>query len=279
MSQYYQIWDKLSKKIKALYATVEARSNLLQNNSSDAYDSMKTIAQYANNCYKNIESYKTDFKQHLPYGVLVLMENFLCSNKSKFSGICNDDNMVKDQRNQLIISAIIELCLLEAEISYLLTDTQEYIRKSVEFAFAYLKRLIMANKSVRNIWQENWDDEREEHFERLGGEHLLTQKIWAFKANSDKERTDLILKESINIQDPLYTSAEGLVLTEWKKVVDPKETTSLIEKAKKQASRYRSGSLAPLELSNYCYLIMVSKEELEIKNQIIVEKDTTYRVV
>lgn len=44
MSQYYQIWDKLSKKIKALYATVEARSNLLQNNSSDAYDSMKTIA-------------------------------------------------------------------------------------------------------------------------------------------------------------------------------------------------------------------------------------------
>jgi len=173
-----------------------------------------------------------------------------------------------------------KLLYLEADITYLLTDKQENIRKSVEVAFAHLNRLIVADETVRNKWQKMWNEnEREDSFESLGGVHLLGHKIWAFKAYSEKERTDLILKQPINPQDPLYRSADGLVLTEWKKVTAQKEIITKIEKAKLQAVKYKSGSLAPLELAHYCYLVMVSQNELEIKEKTFVYEDATFRVI
>lgn len=261
----------------------ESRSNLLQSNSSDAYDSMKIIAKQTSTCFKDIGKFKKDFEQQLPQEVLESLSTFVVEGESTFSNIFNEGNiggMGKDSRNQLIIAALMQLSSIEADISYLLTDMQENIRKTVEVAFAHLNRQIVADETVRNKWKNGWDEnKREDFFESLGGLHLLGHKIWGFKANSEKERTDLILKEPINTQDPLYRSADGLVLTEWKKVKIQKEAFDIIDEAKRQASRYRRGSLASLELANHCYLVMISENELEIKDKTFVHDGVTFRII
>ncbi|MFI4938095.1 MAG: hypothetical protein ACHQJ6_06280, partial [Candidatus Berkiellales bacterium] len=66
---------------------------------------------------------------------------------------------------------------------------------------------------------------------------------------------------------------------EWKKVTIQDDLDKKIEEAKKQASSYKSGSLASLELANYCYLIIVSQNKLNIKNKEFDYNGNVFRVI
>jgi hypothetical protein len=206
--------------------------------------------------------------------------DFINENEKKFGSLASA-TLTKELKRDLTVTLIIALKSLEAEISYFFNDTQARIRKTVDVAFAHLQRQIVVDEAIRNQWVEKWDDaKREERFEKLGGVHLLYHKIWTFKVNAEGERTDLILSIPLDAGDVLYKSAEGLILTEWKKVKSQKQLNEKIGEAKNQADRYRKGSLASVELSNYCYLVMVSKNHFDIPDpNPFLENGTTYHII
>ena len=150
-------------------------------------------------------------------------------------------------------------------------------RKS-ERAFLHLQRSLAVNSEERERW-ENAFDHHETAVEALGAVHLLLHGIWAFKIDSGGQRTDLIFKEefSDSYLGAIRLASEGLVLTEWKLVKDPKDTATKMDEAYKQANIYSSESLTELELRKYRYLVMVSLKKLPDLKPDFVEDGIRYR--
>jgi hypothetical protein len=170
------------------------------------------------------------------------------------------------------------MSILLGQINYELKDPQIMIIKSVDIAFNHLQRQLIADQSI----QTTWSNLKETDYEKLGGAHFLMHKIWAFKVNEAGQRTDLVLADKvIDESDSLSQSVTGLVLTEWKIVDENRSQDSQIEQAKKQCEKYSNGSLAAVELLNYRYLVLVSKNYLKnLKPEIIDNANgITYKII
>jgi hypothetical protein len=151
----------------------------------------------------------------------------------------------------------------QAELTYYLSDFSAVAKRLSERAFVHLQRSIVADPTVRKRWIDAFEATRgEEACEKLGGAHLLLHGIWAFKAYTPEERTDLVLGEPLKDLTEVESVAEALILTEWKLVNNIAEQERKAEQARKQASRYASSVLAGIELRQYRYLVLVSKDWL-----------------
>jgi len=53
--------------------------------------------------------------------------------------------------------------------------------------------------------------------------HFLVHGTWAFKARTEGERTDLVLGAPLHVDDNVRRASDALVLTEWKRVIDPRK--------------------------------------------------------
>lgn len=148
---------------------------------------------------------------------------------------------------------------IESEISYLLSDKQEQIRNRSDRAFAHLQRSIVADPDIRSKWLKAFD-QGEVACEKLGSVHLLSHGIFGFKVNAEGERTDLVFQDILTGPLSQQSYADGVVLTEWKKAKNSKDIECQFSAAKSQAGRYASGALGGIELTNYRYLVVVSKE-------------------
>ncbi len=147
-----------------------------------------------------------------------------------------------------------------------------------ERAFAHLQRLIVVDDRTRQTWGTAFS-QGETACERIGATHLLLHGIWAFKAHSEKERTDLVFGELLSINDEVRRASTALVLTEWKKVSNRHMSSNQIELAKRQAKAYAGGSLAGFELDAVRFLVMVSEKRLEGMPKDIPEDGVTYRCI
>lgn len=146
------------------------------------------------------------------------------------------------------------------EFDYLLSDTEVEARSMVDRAFLHLQRSLVADPAFAARWQGAFD-QGERACEKLGAAHLLQFGIYAFKADSAGEQTDLILGGRVPVDD-VRQGAETLVLTEWKLIRKPGDLQRLADNAYEQAKRYASGSLAGFELERHRYLLLVSKDVL-----------------
>ena len=126
--------------------------------------------------------------------------------------------------------------------------------------FFHLQRSIVADDSFSARWR-NAFSAGETACEKLGAVHLLSFGIYAFKAHSVGERTDLVLGDSVNLSEA-ERAADALVLTEWKKISGANDLEGKADDAFNQARIYAAGSLAGFELSSRRYLIMVSEKRL-----------------
>lgn len=131
----------------------------------------------------------------------------------------------------------------------------------VERAFLHLQYSIVANEDIRNKWELAFES-GEVTCEKLGAVHLLQHGLWAFKAHSEKERTDLVLGEGLQLTEEMKGAAAALVLTEWKAVHRVEDLPAKLEEARTQVRVYAGGSLAGFELEAMRYLIMVSKDRM-----------------
>lgn len=261
INSYTVSWKNISIRINALLSASNTLFNALKIENTDNNANSHLYKEFVK-VYEEIQKFISNFKESLPEHIANTLNNFIKYNHEKFEFNLSP-SMRKANLNE-VKPIIILLASLEAEVSFFINDTQAHIIKSVEVAFAHLQRLLIVDKTYQAKWQEC---RNEPEFEKLGGVHLLLHKIWAFKVDGGNERTDLALSTPIQESDPLLNSVDGLVLTEWKKHDLKKhknDYSALITEAKKQALLYTFGSLYALELSNYCYLVIVSEKSLNI---------------
>ena len=157
------------------------------------------------------------------------------------------------------------LAAMKSELDYLLTDQEVATIAVVERAFEHLQRTIVADEEQCLKWKKGFES-KEPWCERMGATHLLWHGIWAFKADSRGERTDLILGTHIGgtLAERIRASGSRLVLTEWKLVRNERFLDGTIEKAKSQLQLYSQGSLAGIELRSARYAVIVSGRRLDM---------------
>jgi hypothetical protein len=174
-------------------------------------------------------------------------------------------------------AAMIMLAAFEAEMSFLLTDLQSEIRSRSERSFEHLQRSIVADETVRSRWSVAFDD-GETACEKLGGAQLLLHGIWAFKANAQGGRTDLVYQEPVEDADASRRWADGLVLTEWKVAKPDASAEATFDDARRQARLYAKGILAGFELASVRYAIVVSVHRVAPPPDLVID-GVTYRHV
>jgi hypothetical protein len=180
-----------------------------------------------------------------------------------------------DFTQMLIRSAIVALVGLEAEVSYFVADRQAGIRSKTELAFEHLQRSIVVDENVKDRWFEAFKS-GEVACEKLGAVHLLSHGIWAFKANAEGGRTDLVYQEPMVNIVTVERSAEGMILTEWKKYEGGSNPTQLAAAARAQVKAYSSGVFGGIELKRTRYIIVVSQDNITLPRD-LVENEVTYR--
>jgi hypothetical protein len=184
---------------------------------------------------------------------------FVNANDAYFRGIA----ATSDERFQRVVFCLTALRSLQSDVEYLLADTNVIARNPTNRAFLHLQRLIVADGGIRITWQKAYED-GETACERLGANHLLLHGIWAFKTDAAGERTDLVLGGKLQLTPEIESAADSLVLTEWKLVHSYADLERKSVEALKQARLYGTGSLAGFELAARRYLVMVSKNRLEM---------------
>jgi len=178
---------------------------------------------------------------------------------------------------QLLEERVVLLASIRSELDHLLADQNAIIRSHVKRAFQHLDRSLVADSEIRQKWLKAFE-EGEPACEKLGAVHLLLHGIWAFKANSARQRTDLVLGNTLEVDDEVIGAARGLVLTEWKLVRPNDKPEDVKDIAKLQASLYAGGGLAGFELDSERYLVLVGKEEFdEPKDEM--EGSVSYKVI
>jgi hypothetical protein len=156
---------------------------------------------------------------------------------------------------------LVPLSVFRAEFEFHLRDVSAVVRNLVVRAFTHLQRLLIADTSVQAVWEQAYQAD-EPACERLGAAHLLAHGIWAFKASEAGARTDLVLGTHLVVDAQVESAADGLVLTEWKRVVQPQKTVKKAEEAVRQMRRYSESILAGFELATDRYIVLVSHDSL-----------------
>jgi hypothetical protein len=190
----------------------------------------------------------------------------------------NDQNRYAHHIELKVTAAAPLLLSLRSQLAYILKDTEIRARSLVIRALSHLQRLIVAAPDVGEQWNAAFES-GEIACEKLGATHLLWHGVWAFKAHAEGERTDLVLGTPLRI-DEARTSAEAMVLTEWKKVLNPSNLKEQHQRALDQAKRYScaSGSLGGFELSARRFLILVTRQQVEVPEPVVIE-GVTYEAI
>ncbi len=157
---------------------------------------------------------------------------------------------------------------IRAEVTHYMTDLEFAQHRRVERAFEHLKRSLIVDEQLATRWEAAFD-KHETHCEKLGAVHLLAHGLWAFKASEAGAATDLILGSPLEADDHVEAVADALVLTEWKRVTDPKDLPSHAARARSQAGKYAAGILGGVELRSFRYLVFVSERDLVMPKDIL----------
>lgn len=245
----------------------------------------KIITPEFSNIFNAIRQWKEKYESFLSLEINKLVENFLKKDKYYINkDISHDWSQCVDKFGQidniggsashqipLACQAMTSVFALKIQLNALFQNSDFKIRSITELAFAHLCRTIVVDTDVKEKWLAA-KDENELACEKLGAIHLLSHGIWAFKANAEGGRTDLIYNEPLDrYMNTINRSAQGLVLTEWKKVVKGKLST-IAEEAREQMKKYsgKGGILGGIELQNTRYIILVvekTKESLNDHNE------------
>jgi hypothetical protein len=163
-----------------------------------------------------------------------------------------------------MIALATSLSIIRTEVDPFMHDTDLPMVHIAERAFLHLQRLIVADADVRAKWQRAFAA-GEVECEKLGGVQLLHHGIYAVKSNAAGERTDLVLGTRFALTPKIQRSVDAMALTEWKLVRGPARLDAAVEDARGQATRYATGSLAGFEISSVRFLVTVSEDMLDEK--------------
>ncbi|MGH8070581.1 MAG: hypothetical protein ACRERE_36145 [Candidatus Entotheonellia bacterium] len=282
-------WKGISTQIQGLVDSGKFYLEASGAESSAAHIFMKrSLILRARNIFKIIKKFSSDHNSTLPTSANECLEQFIMDYSHLFFPNGENSESQLDLaieaskrykgKNEAIRTLLAVLVLLQSELTSHLSDFSVIAKRLSERAFLHLQRSIIANKRIKQEWYNAFKDtiKAEIECEKLGGAHLLLHGIWAFKVHTSEERTDLVLQEPIRDFDEVGRAAEALVLTEWKIVRNASELEKKAKEAHDQARIYAASVLGGIELRQYRYLVLVSKDRLQrIKD--IPEGDIVYR--
>lgn len=254
-------WNALSSRIDGLINAGNFFVQTLQVNSSDSLGVSKHLSNQAREIFLLTEEYYSRNQHSLPQSAEKSLKRFIEQFRPNFSV-----SQMRGLDNLKI--HITSLSCLKAELEYFMTDFSFMARKRSERAFIHLQQCIVADTNTRTQWQEAFK-KGETRCEQLGGAHLLLHGIWAFKVSGPGAGTDLVFSEPLDENSAVQNSADALVLTEWKKVKTSAEKPA--ESARIQAGLYSGGILGGLELREYRYIVLVSKDRIKLPDDTIYE--------
>lgn len=255
-------WKALASRIQGLInaGTFFFRA---QNHSSEDAKSVKAkvLLKNAKNIFDDLKKFSSNYDSILPIIASQSLKHFL----DNFDTTTLNSSSIQGMISANVQYALTSLSAFCSEFTYLLTDTQATARRITERAFIHLQRTLMVDSEIQHKWTEAFK-KGEPACEKLGAIHLLLHGIWAFKVDAVKGQTDLVFNESLPPLSIIESSADALVLTEWKLVKRKGELDNKIKEAQKQTESYSKGALGGVELANYRYLLMVSKRTIEMPN-------------
>lgn len=251
-------WKAISVRISGLSKAAELFLDFSIDKSRDPYNVLKKeLLPQAQDIFGAITKFHSLSKNHLPTTAIECIQRFIVNRKKLFLG----KNVGDSFRLQAILTSLVSF---QTEFAYHISDISFTTQRLVERAFIHLSRSIIADFTIKDRWKKVYD-QGETACEKLGAAHLLLHGIWAFKASAKGEKTDLILGEPLRDLTQVESTAEAMVLTEWKVVRNPKkELKEKILEAFKQAKRYSAGILGGFELASYRYLMIVSENVLDM---------------
>jgi hypothetical protein len=270
---YADQWKMVSGYIRGVVQAGLLHAQLMAGGSSDSYGAYDRLRQELQALLLALRAFRDGFHDTLPVAAVSAIDGFIAKNDAPVADTTGPRELQQD-RVRLALTA---MAAFESRMSFLLSDVQEVIRARSERAFAHLQRSIVVDTSLRQRWLDAFE-EGEAACEKLGAVHLLLHGIWAFKVDAVGARTDLVLQEPVADVSAPQRYSDGLVLTEWKKTVRKGDVTRLFAKALAQIRLYASGPLAATELKSYRYLVIVSRQQIELPND-IVETGVLYKYI
>ena len=256
---YLDQWKALSSRMRGLMEAGHLHAQYLAVRSSDTYGRGNRLRDQAERILAALGGYRESFHHVLPPPAVTAIDDFL----GGAGPLISDTTGTSDSRQERSWAALVLLAAFETEMSFLLSDVQEYIRSRSERAFSHLQRSIVVDEDLRTKWQKAFED-GEVECEKLGAVHLLLHGIWAFKVDAASARTDLVFQEPAGDLAQAQRYADGFVLTEWKKAGEDTQVGKRFEEARSQARRYAQGPLGATELVAYRYAVVVSPLTVEV---------------
>jgi len=259
-------WQAISVQIKGLLDAGSFFYSALHNSSEDSRSvKRKVLLPNAEKIVGNLKDFSARYKSELPKVAVECLNSFMDKPEMKESGFFKPESLLESGNVQF---ALTSLAAFQSEFNYLIADTEFIARRLTERAFIHLQRSIVVDEAIREKWKRAFET-HETKCEKLGALHLLSHGIWAFKADATGGETDIILNEPLTSLSNIESTADALVLTEWKLVKTQSELDAKIQEAQRQAEIYSSDVLGGMKLRNYRYLVMVSENRIEMPADII----------
>lgn len=265
-------WNAISARIKGLLEAGKLWALTSAVNSGEAYRPSQALLDEALSIFDVLKLFRDSRANFPPSDADRAIARFIQKNESLFSNA----ETTKDGRMARAQGVLVRLSAFDGELSFLLTDRQEVIKRLTDRAFIHLQQCIVADAHIRSRWQEVFEV-GETPCERLGAAHLLGHGIWAFKAHAEGARTDLVLGQPAErwLTDA-RRSSEGMVLTEWKRARDDDEAGEKFAEARRQSVDYVAGTLAGFELSTCRYAVVVTRTAVP-RPEDLLEGEVTWR--
>jgi hypothetical protein len=263
-------WAALSGRIGNLAEAARLLLSTLRIQSEDPYKVTTRISEQARAIVDELRGFQAAFSSTIPPLARDALQRFLEKDGPRIA----DAGVPGVEGIKLRLPLLVAL---RSELEYHLAGFEERARRRVERAFIHLQRSIVVDETFREKWVTAYD-KNEVRCEQLGAVHLLQHGIWAFKVDAKGARTDLVFREPLSEVDEIVRSADALVLTEWKLVRSGNDPRDVAAAARNQAMHYASGALASLELTQYRYIVLVSKDWLPRLDDVAVDR-IVYRQV
>jgi hypothetical protein len=245
-------WGAISARIQALLEAGTFFFETIKAGEHDTGSAGNELIRNGKELIERLVGFQRNFANQLPEPAPKCLSNFVTASKNAVSSGAGIPT---------IQELLTVLASYRAEFNYIVSDNEAVARSLVARAFSHLQRSIVADAEVQKKWAVAFDS-GEIACEKLGATHLLWHGIWAFKADAQGERTDLVLGVPLEITSEVRDAADALVLTEWKLLKKTGDLDAHCDQAFKQAQRYSVGILAGFELSTRRYLVVVSQDHL-----------------
>jgi hypothetical protein len=262
-------WRMISSRINGLVKAGQYFLQTQSNRSQDQYGIIgNQLCPHALSVFESIKAFNITHGYYLPSDAAVCLERLISVESKKFVGLQSPSEWIF----HYCLSALIGF---QTEFEYFISNRSALITRQADRAFSHLQRSIVADDEIKSKWCKAFDN-GEVKCEKLGSVHLLSHGIWCFKVHGDGERTDLVWENNLisNALDEIESVADGLILTEWKVASSPSDVNAKISAAKDQTFRYAAGVLGGIELTDYRYIVVVTKKVMQMPKHEVIDQIT-----